>query len=472
MLFTQIEFLIFLTAVMTFLFTVKNHMARKVVLLIGSYYFYAYWDWRFLSLIIISTAVDYIVGGRLDKTDNVQHRKVLLFISLFCNLGLLFFFKYYNFFIESLQETLTPLFPSANFKTLAIILPIGISFYTFQTLSYTIDIYRRKIKHTDNLLDFALFVAFFPQLVAGPIVRAVEFLPQLKEKRDPSRSRIFAGTQQFLFGFFKKVFIADKLSYFVDEAFANPGAFDCSTTWLAVICYAIQIYCDFSGYSDMAIGTARMLGYDFNVNFNHPYTAVSLDDFWRRWHISLSSWLRDYLYIPLGGNRKGRRRTYINLMLVMLLGGLWHGASWNFVIWGAIHGGGLAITKFARELNNSKNLLKNNLLNNCIGWTATMFFVLTAWVFFRSSDGGTTQALLILKQMFTLGEGVSWLYPFAGFAIPFIIFTHIWNKLKGTELRCHMPADKWYTAAISFGLIWLLIIFPSNGFQPFIYFQF
>ena len=332
MLFTQIEFLLFFIFCLISIYLTSSNRFRKGILLFASYYFYAYWDWRFLSLIIYSTLIDFIVGKYIARTKNQQVRKRLLFISLVSNLSVLGFFKYFNFFINSLSIPLAEI--GLNVTTLNIILPIGISFYTFQTLSYTIDIYRNKIPPTSSILDFSLFVAFFPQIVAGPIVRAAEFLPQLKVKRVINWDNLFIGFRLFTFGFFKKVFIADNLAIFVDKVFENPSVFSSITILLGVIAFGIQIYCDFSGYSDMAIGIAKALGYELPLNFNYPYIAKNITDFWRRWHMSLSFWLRDYLYIPLGGNRKGTRRTYINLMLTMLLGGLWHGASWNFVVWG------------------------------------------------------------------------------------------------------------------------------------------
>lgn len=482
MLFSQIEFFFFFLLTLAVLRLLPNHRLQKLYLLVASYYFYAYWDWRFLGLILFSTAVDYVVGLSLARTEEERKRKILLLLSLVANLGLLGFLKYFNFFVGSLAPLLRTL--GLHPGTLQIILPVGISFYTFQTLSYTIDVYRRRIPPCRDPFDFALFVAFFPQLVAGPIVRAAEFLPQLETPRQLSWLRLFEGFRQFVYGLFKKVFLADRLALFVDPFFANPGAFDCLTTWLGVIGYGIQIYCDFSGYSDMAIGIARTLGYDFSENFNHPYLATNIQDFWRRWHISLSTWLRDYLYIPLGGNRLGTVRTYINLLLTMLLGGLWHGAYWRFIVWGGIHGVALALTRLlAPYLDSARVPLFLRSLWQGLGWLVTMVIVAVAWVFFRAQEippppadlyhvaSGFQEAALILRQMFVPVGGISWLHPFAVFAVCWTVATHIlaaspWRHWK------ELPPDRWYGPGILFLLLWLVIEFAPQGFQPFVYFQF
>ncbi len=404
----------------------------------------------------------------MKRTDKKTARKILLIISLVCNLGLLGFFKYYNFFIGSLA----PLLNSFGFKTgtLSIILPVGISFYTFQTLSYTIDVYRNKLEPCDNFFDFALFVAFFPQLVAGPIVRASVFLPQLKTKRQLTLSRFAEGSKQFIIGLFKKAFIADNIAFFVDFVFKNVDVFDGATVWLAVLAYSIQIYCDFSGYSDMAIGISRILGYDLPVNFNYPYLAKSVTEFWQRWHISLSTWLRDYLYIPLGGNRKGRVRTYINLLITMILGGLWHGAAWTFVLWGVLHGVALAINKGFRELFGNK--IKKTLLYNLVSWCLTFLVVIVGWVLFRSTNWGVSQAASVLNKMFVnVSNGFLWIHPFTLFAIALMASVHILQITRFKNLR-ELSINKWYTPIILFIMLWLIVLFPSKEFEPFIYFQF
>ncbi len=468
MLFTQIEFAFFIITVLLYLFWMKNNTARKGLILVASYYFYAYWDYRFLCLILVSTIVDYSIGLQLTKTLNLTRRRFFLISSLVVNLGILFFFKYFNFFISSFQVILTPL--NLNVSTLNIILPVGISFYTFQTLSYTIDVYNKKIEPCTSLLDFAVFVAFFPQLVAGPIVRASHFLPQLRQYVPLTKTNFLEGSRIFVIGMFKKVFVADRLAMFIDPVISNAAAFDGATLWLAMFAYSIQIYCDFSGYSDMAIGISRIMGYDLNINFNFPYIAKSIGDFWRRWHISLSTWIRDYLYIPMGGNRKGQRRTYINTFVAMALCGLWHGAAWTFVFWGIWHGFALIVHRYWQNIKMEKAVLFQGIqFPRIANWGLTMTVVLTGWVFFRAQD--FSQAMLILQKMFLLGEGVSWMHPFVLFILILTVLVHVIHDLNITKLHM-LPVNAWYTPAILFCLIWLVVLFYPKGFQPFIYFQF
>lgn len=465
MIFSSLEFLIFFLLVLAGLAVLRNrHTGRKVLLLLASYYFYAYWDWRFLSLIWLSTVVDYIIGARLPKAATPAARRTLLGISLTVNLGLLGFFKYFNFFIDSFRPALETLGLYAG--TLDIILPVGISFYTFQTLSYTIDIYRGNMEPHDSMLDFALFVGFFPQLVAGPIVRASHFLPQLKEYKSLAKANIYSGFQRFSYGLFKKVFIADRLAMFSDNVFANAGAYDCTTTWLAAIAYSLQIYFDFSGYSDMAIGAARIMGYDLGENFNFPYLSRSPREFWRRWHISLSTWVRDYIYIPMGGSWKGQARTYCNVILSMLLCGLWHGASWTFVAWGGLHGLALAGNRLFMRPKDAPRASWHAAL----GWTSTTLFVALGWVLFRSDGFGS--AALMLRQMFMPEPGLSWYFPFVPFVLVGVVGTHTLELKKWFRqwLLPETPAS--YSPALLFSLLWLVVMFYPKGFNPFIYFQF
>ena len=428
MTFTRIEFFIFFATVLGLLYVIANNKHRKLLLLAASYYFYAFWDYRFLSLLLVITLVDYIVGARIYHNPDPSKRKLLLFASIFTNMGILFFFKYFNFFVSSFNSALAPL--NFNLRTLSIILPVGISFYTFQALSYTIDIYRKKIEPVNNLLDFALFVAFFPQLVAGPIIRASDFLPQLRSKTHLSRENFVIGFRLFVIGLLKKVFIADKLSLFVDPVFENFSVYDSATIWLAILAYSIQIYCDFAGYSDMAIGSARMMGYKLDINFNFPYLARNIQDFWRRWHISLSSWIRDYVYIPLGGNRLGKRRTIINTVATMFICGLWHGAAWTFAVWGLFHGIALAAGRMFNQ-NKSASPSRNEVrsrLTGILGRLATLLAIIIGWVLFRSQT--FTQAWRILYKMFVLSNGISWLHPFVLFVISITILYHLivyWN---------------------------------------------
>jgi alginate O-acetyltransferase complex protein AlgI len=344
-LFNSLLFFAFLAIVLPLYFSLKGR-GQVLLCLIASYVFYGAWDWRFLGLIALSTIVDYCVALKLEASEAPAVRKRLLILSLALNLGLLGVFKYYNFFIGSFRDLLTSLGFSPGELTLEIILPVGISFYTFQTLSYTIDVYRREIRAERSLLRFATFVAFFPQLVAGPIVRASDFLPQLYVTHRFHRVRALGGAAQMALGFFKKIVVADSAALVVETVFTEPSVHTSIGLIVGVVFYAFQIYGDFAGYSDIAIGLARVMGFKFPPNFRQPYVSQSFSEFWTRWHISLSSWLRDYLYIPLGGNRHGTLATYRNLMITMLLGGLWHGAEWKFVIWGGLHGAYLILQRF------------------------------------------------------------------------------------------------------------------------------
>ena len=343
MLFVEFRFFWFFLAVFAVYWSLRGNRNRKIWLLVCSYFFYACWNWKFLFLIMASSALDYFVGSMLARTDDARKRRGWLIMSLCANLGTIAFFKYYNFFVTSAAAALAWLGLPASLHTLNIVIPVGVSFYTFHSMSYTIDVYRRKLEPVRSLLDLACFIGFFPQMVAGPIVRASQFLPQLRSIRRFSDVDARGALVLFLTGFIKKACIADSVAPFVDRYFEAPWNFATASAWVAVLFYAIQIYCDFSGYTDMAIATAGLLGYQLPVNFRFPYFATNISDFWHRWHISLSSWLRDYLYIPLGGNRGPAWFVYRNIMITMLLGGLWHGGAWTFVIWGGLHGLALVV---------------------------------------------------------------------------------------------------------------------------------
>ena len=385
MLFPTITFAVFLTLVLAaHTVLLKRPRAWKVTMLVASYVFYGWWDWRFLTLIWISTLVDYGTGLAIDATTDQRRRRAYLVVSLATNLGMLGFFKYADFFVTEFVNMMADLGMTVSARPLGIILPVGISFYTFQTMSYSLDIYRGTLRPTRDLGDFALFVAFFPQLVAGPIVRARDFLDQLASN---DRAPLDTGRSMKLIlgGLFKKVVIADVLATrLVDGVFADPGGATGLETLLAVYGYALQIYGDFSGYSDIAIGIALLLGFRFPENFDQPYRAASLQDFWRRWHISLSTWLRDYLYIGMGGSRGGRTRTYRNLLVTMVLGGLWHGAGWTFLIWGLLHGVGLVVGRFIRDRRGSQ--APAGRLARFIRIAFTFHLVCVGWVFFRAVD--------------------------------------------------------------------------------------
>jgi alginate O-acetyltransferase complex protein AlgI len=400
MLFNTVEFIIFFLLIISALIIIKNRKFQHLLLLAGSFFFYYYSSNYLVTLLIFSTLLDFYIGQMIASSSTLNRKKVLLGISLAGNLGILGFFKYADFGIDQFNGVLMSLGHSSEISFLELALPIGISFYTFQTMTYSIDIYRGQLTPSKSLREFAIFVSFFPQLVAGPILRAKEFLPQLREKMEIfesknnlrqiiiSNSNIKLGVTLMTFGFFKKMFIADNISTMVDSVFTNPIGMESFTINLATFAYGIQIYCDFSGYSDIAIGAALILGFKIPINFNKPYFATSPSDFWNRWHISLSSWLRDYLYIPLGGNRKSSTRTYLNLATVMILGGLWHGAAWNFVIWGLLHGGYLAIHKIISDkFPFLKNLpffkTKLGIITSII---ITQYFIFLAWIPFRVRD--------------------------------------------------------------------------------------
>ncbi len=339
MLFNSFIFLVFLCVVLTTYYLARTRVLQNRFLLVASYFFYGWWDYRFLTLLLFSTTVDYFVARAIPRSENPERKKLLLSLSLTSNLGCLGFFKYFGFFIDSAEQALGAIGFGADFPTLHIILPVGISFYTFQTLSYTIDVYRGQLKPTDNFLDLALYVSFFPQLVAGPIERATHFLPQILSPRKFDIDQIVGGIFLIVIGFFKKLVIADRMSKIVDPAFSGIALPDDGiSNWLFIYAFAFQVYGDFSGYSDIARGTAKLMGFELSINFKAPYLSSNPSEFWRHWHISLSTWLRDYLYIPLGGNKGSGVATHRNLMLTMLLGGLWHGAGWAFVLWGAYQG--------------------------------------------------------------------------------------------------------------------------------------
>jgi alginate O-acetyltransferase complex protein AlgI len=368
------------------------------LLALGSCFFYASWDYRYLALLLAISVIDYWCAAKIASTDDDRRRKLFLTLSVVSNLAILGYFKYYDFFISNLNGLIGYKIPLK-----AILLPAGISFYTFKSMSYTIDVYRRHIDNCKSQIDYTTFVTFFPELIAGPIVRASVFLPQMSRPIGPTVERIASGASLFLLGLTKKLVIADRLANVADPIFAAPERYSGLTLWMGAIAYSIQIYCDFSGYSDMAIATARMIGYELPENFNMPYLSASVTEFWRRWHITLSSWLRDYLYIPLGGNRHGRARTYFNLFVTMLVGGLWHGASWNFVLWGGMHGVGLAVHRMLGR-DTERATIPRWL---CVA--GTYVFVLVLWVPFRSPSFGSTW--LMLRKMFLFStDGYRW-YP-------------------------------------------------------------
>jgi len=467
MIFTSFEFFAFMAILLLSIRFAGREGRRRWILLAASYLFYAWWDFRFCFLLLGSTTVDYFVGIQIAATTQPVRRRRWLAVSLAANLGVLGFFKYTNFFLDSFREA----FVAAGARMpahLEIILPIGISFFTFQTMSYTIDVYRGTLAPSRRFRDFALFVAFFPQLVAGPIVRGSTFLPQLKADHPLTMHNLRRGGGLFLRGFVKKVFLADRLAIYVDPVFADPALYSSETCWMATIAYSAQIYYDFSGYTDMAIGVGRALGFELPENFRNPYSSRSISEFWGRWHISLSTWLRDYLYIPLGGNRCGRGRTVLNLMLTMLLGGLWHGASWNFVVWGGLHGTALAIHRVWR--GDARKSTEGGLAWQAVSWAGTLLFTTLCWVVFRAADIELAGEVL-RKLAFVESEGIDWFYLQAVVVLGLAVALHVLTAVRGEkrlELSLHGPV-RWGLFAAS--LVVMLYLMPT-GPAPFIYFQF
>ncbi|MEM6688118.1 MAG: MBOAT family protein [Planctomycetota bacterium] len=453
--FTRLEYPIFLAIVAVVAWRFSSTQSRHTWLLGASYYFYAFWDYRFCGLLVLSTMVDYAIGRYLDSR-HARHRGLALATSLVFNLGLLSTFKYANFFINSATAVLAPM--GLGTGSLSVVLPVGISFYTFQTMSYSIDVYRRKIPACRSFLDFALYVSFFPQLVAGPIVRASELMPQLQCTPEFSRRRLYGGLQMILRGAVKKILLADRLGEFVDVVYEGPELYSGGTLLLVSIAYAGQIYYDFSGYSDMAIGSAKVLGYHFPINFRHPYLSTSPSEFWRRWHMTLSRWLKDYLYIPLGGSRSGEKRTTLNLLTTMVLGGLWHGAAWRFVFWGGLHGMALAATRRARWIHQP-----------IVGWLFTIAVVLLGWILFRAET--YTDALTVVGGISTWQTGLRWYPPLVLLVLSLMCIDHIaWRTPLRRTMR--LPINRWYSPIVTTIAIWCLIAYSPTGYRPFVYFQF
>lgn len=393
MLFNTIDFAVFLPIILILYWFVtnKNLKLQNFLIVVSSYLFYGWWDWRFLSLILFSTIVDYAVGRGLLKQENLKKRKILLWTSILVNLGFLGFFKYYNFFLDNFITAFSFFGNPIEANGLNIVLPVGISFYTFQTLSYSIDVYKRKIEPTKDFIAFSAFVSFFPQLVAGPIERATNLLPQVHKKRVFSLDQFKDGVRLVIYGFFLKVFIADSLAPVVNDIFENYTTLSGGTLILGAIFFAIQIYGDFSGYSKIARGLSKMLGFELMENFNFPYFSRNIGEFWRKWHISLNTWFRDYLYIPLGGSKGGKYRSVLNVFIIFLVSGFWHGANWTFIVWGAIHAS-LFIPSFILG-KNRKHIEPFSLSNFKLSSLVPVFQIIKtfiivdfAWIFFRSES--------------------------------------------------------------------------------------
>ena len=470
--FNSIAFAIFFALVLpTYWATPARH--RNAVLVVASWVFYGWWDWRFLSLLLVSTVVDYSLALRMEGTSDTGHRRRLLVVSLVVNLGLLATFKYFGFFADSFANLLDTFGLEADPITLEVILPVGISFYTFQTLSYTIDVMRGRIGATRDIVAFAAYVSYFPQLVAGPIERANRLLPRIldTDRRFPNADERVAAARLIIVGFAKKVVLADGVAGIVNRSFEDSADAGWITLTAGVVGFAIQIYGDFSGYTDIARGVSRFFGIELSINFTQPYLSRNITEFWRRWHISLSNWLRDYLYISLGGNRHGVRRTYRNLMLTMLLGGLWHGASWTFVVWGGLHGLYLVAH---RLLGSGQAPDGPPSLIDLPRILATNVAVFIAWVFFRAES--FSQAGEVLGGIATLRPG-----PVAGGDVAMVavfatlmVLTDLWQRRRD-DLPADAPLPRPHPVLTGAGLgtvLVAIVLFSGGSPVPFIYFQF
>lgn len=473
MLFNSIEFLIFLSLLFVLYWFVFNNSLKlqNLLILVSSYIFYGWWDYRFLSLILLTTIIDYVVALNINKQSLKRNQKILLICSIIFNLSLLGVFKYYNFFVESWIDLLNSIgYEIKNVWTLNIILPVGISFYTFQTMSYTIDVYNEKLKPTKDFISFASFVSFFPQLVAGPIERATNLLPQILSKRYFNYEQSVQGLRLILWGMFKKIVIADSLAPMVNSIFGNYHDFGGGTLMLGSIYFSFQIYCDFSGYSDIAIGTSKLFGFELMSNFKFPYFSRNIGEFWRKWHISLSSWFRDYLYIPLGGSKNGKWRSLRNIFIIFLVSGFWHGSNWTFIAWGLFHSI-LFIPSFIFK-NNRKYVSSTIAENTKLPSFKETFQVLTTyalvtigWVFFRSktiSDSFNYLSLMLFEidipDKFINGL----LYVILTVSIDYTV-----RKKERLNIKIHKYIDLILSATILILIIWFY-----NRSTGFIYFQF
>ena len=474
MLFCTWDYAKFFALVFALYWALPWRRARVGLLLAASLYFYACWNQWLALLIAASSMMDYAVGLGLDGSQSARVRKAFFALSLVANIGLLTAFKYADFFLASLEAALASCGVRAPMPLLRLVLPVGISFYTFEAVSYTFDVYRRRIRAERDPAHFLLFITFFPHLVAGPIVRARDFLPQVRRPKRWDWARAELGVGLFLMGLFKKLAIADRMALYADPVFANPEAFGSHAAWIATIAYAIQIYCDFSGYTDMALGSAHLLGYKLSPNFRMPYLSANIGEFWRRWHISLSTWLRDYLFIPLGGSRGGRWRTARNLLVTMTLGGLWHGASGTFLAWGFLHGSLLIVHRGFRSFAGSRPSL-DRLLSTAggtvlrVGLTSGAVAVL--WVFFRSP--GFAGASAMVRRLFVPADGLPAPMPTGAFwtLLAIVAAAHALGSRPGWRaISSRLPAPALglgYAAALTLALL----LTPNSG-SSFIYFQF
>jgi len=482
--FTTLTFVLFLVTVFFLYWGLRRRTAQNVLLVLASFVFYAWWDYRFTVLMLISGVTDFLVGLGLGKAVRRPSRRLLLLTSLVVNLGMLGFFKYFGFFVETFQALLERLGYQPHPVTLRIVLPVGISFYTFQTLSYTLDIYRGALRPTRRFIDYMSYVTFFPQLVAGPIERAGRLLPQFSADRRFDYHSAAEGGRLILWGFVKKLVIADNMAVIVDAVYADPTAGTGPQLLLATVAFAFQIYCDFSGYSDIAIGTGRLFGINLTRNFAYPYFSLSLAEFWRRWHISLSTWFRDYVYIPLGGSQRSRPRRAANVVATFTLSGLWHGASWNFIIWGGLNGVVALPSLFGRrgsrgppsEIPGGERTLPS--MRSLLAMGVTFAVICFGWVFFRA--GSLSDAILILER---IGQDAVSLRAYAGVRHVLsaydrlsLVLLAVFVAVEWLQRRHLHPLDLprwpvWGRWGVYSGLLWLTLLRQGPGFE-FIYFQF
>ncbi len=481
MLFNSIDFAIFLPIVfLLYWFVVhKNLKLQNFLIVLSSYVFYGWWDWRFLSLILFSTIVDYSVGLGLEKQENPTKRKLLLLTSILVNLGFLGFFKYYNFFLENLVESFSFLGHPINPQGLNIILPVGISFYTFQTLSYSIDVYKKKLEPTKNFMAFMAFVSFFPQLVAGPIERATHLLPQFYKKRTFEYDKAVDGLRQILWGLFKKIVIADNSAQIANEIFNNSADYSGSTLVLGALFFTFQIYGDFSGYSDIAIGTSRLFGFDLMQNFNFPYFSRDIAEFWRRWHISLSTWFRDYLYIPLGGSRGRTWMKVRNIFIIFIVSGFWHGANWTFIIWGALN----AIYFLPLLLLNKNRVNTNTVAEGKYLPSVKEFFqmgvtfslTVFAWIFFRAENIGHAFSYIsgiFSSSLFSIPQSTEMgVKRMIIITIIFIVIEWLGRNEQFAIAKLGFKWERPYRYAFYYVIVLSIFLFAGQQ-QQFIYFQF
>jgi alginate O-acetyltransferase complex protein AlgI len=479
MFFNSLDFAVFLPIVFIvyWFVTNKNLKLQNALIVISSYVFYGWWDWRFLSLILFSSIIDFTIGLQLEKHQKASKRKLFLWLSIIVNLGFLGFFKYYNFFVDNFVTAFSYFGNQIKPNTLNVILPVGISFYTFQTLSYTIDVYKRKLEPTKDIISFLAFVSFFPQLVAGPIERASNLLPQFYKKREFYYSKAVDGCRQILWGLFKKIVIADTCAEYANQIFNNSNEYSGSTLVLGAIFFTFQIYGDFSGYSDIAIGTSRLFGFNLKQNFAFPYFSRDIAEFWRRWHISLSTWFRDYLYLPLGGSRGGTLMNVRNIFIIFLVSGFWHGANWTFIIWGflnALYFLPLLLTKINRmHLNVVAQDSKLPNLKELMYMLITFGLTVFAWIFFRAEN--LNHAFIYIQNIFkTSLFSIPTVRPsnILILIVLFIILEWLGRKQQYAIEVLLLKKSKTLRWLFYMILIALILVFNSPTQQEFIYFQF